>query len=109
MYGGLKRSKYNKHVSYFWIARKCLGLCDNHVKYTTQVIQDHIRKVHEVNISYKKAWMTKNILHELCLGNFEKSYKLSSTYSKELVRSNPRTIFKLIADQDVFHWREGLS
>lgn len=59
MYGGLKRAKDSKHATYFWIERKCLGLYDNPVKYTIQVIQDHICKV---NVSYKKAWMVKNIL-----------------------------------------------
>lgn len=66
------------------------------------MIQDNIGKVHGVNVSYKKTWITKNILLELSLGNFEKLYELLPIYGKELVRSNPLIIFKVIVDQDVY-------
>lgn len=66
------------------------------------MIQDNIGKVHGVNVSYKKTWITKNILLELSLGNFEKLYELLPIYGKELVRFNPWTIFKVIIDQDVY-------
>lgn len=70
MYGGLNRTKDNEHATCFWTAKKCLGLCVNPVKHYAQVTQDHLCKEHRVNVSYKKAWMVKNILLELSLGNF---------------------------------------
>lgn len=33
MCGNLKRAQDNKHVTYVWVARKCLGLYDHLVKY----------------------------------------------------------------------------
>lgn len=43
--------------------------------------------------------MAKNILRQLSLGNFERSYKL--LLGKRLVRVIPGSVFKVVADEDL--------
>lgn len=56
-------------------------------------------------MSYKKALNPKNILQELSLGNFERSYKFLSTYGKELLRAIPGIVFKVVVNEDLYPMR----
>ncbi|XP_077217517.1 uncharacterized protein LOC143851909 isoform X1 [Tasmannia lanceolata] len=84
-----------------WAAENCVALFPRPEDVKATLIREYIKVQWGITLSYRKAHMTKELIHEIKCGNAEASYRILPAYTEELVRRNPGTIIRLCRSREL--------
>ncbi|XP_077249148.1 uncharacterized protein LOC143888589 [Tasmannia lanceolata] len=84
-----------------WAAENCVALFPRPEDVKATLIREYIKVQWGITLSYRKAHMAKELIHEIKCGNAEASYRILPAYTEELVRRNPGTIMRLCRSREL--------
>ncbi|XP_077212634.1 uncharacterized protein LOC143847589 isoform X2 [Tasmannia lanceolata] len=88
-------------VSAAWVAETCSDLFSRPADIKVSSIVNHIKVQWGITMSYRKAFIAKQILLDSICGNDEDSYRILPAYSFELTRSNHGSYMCIVRSRDL--------